>query len=290
MSAPHGLALYTRTARRMSRQVIGAYSTSFGLASAMLPRRLRTGIADVYALVRVADELVDGPAAEAGLGLDGVRALLDDLESETVNAIRTGFSANLVVHAFAATARDSDIDARLVRPFFASMRMDVADGVALDEPSYRRYIHGSAEVVGEMCLRVFMQEREGLVIDEHLEEGARRLGAAFQKVNFLRDLADDSGRLHRAYIPGLDPRAFDDEDKNAVVEEIARDLAVAKGAIARLPPRSRRATAAAAMLFDRLNKQIREMPAAQLRRSRASVPLPVKVGILASAAAGRGSA
>ncbi|HTN55982.1 MAG TPA: squalene/phytoene synthase family protein [Microbacterium sp.] len=286
MSAPHGLDLYTRTARQMSRRVIGAYSTSFGLASAMLPRRIRTGIADVYALVRVADELVDGPAAEAGVGLDGVRALLDDLERETVDAIATGFSANLVVHAFATTARESGIDARLVTPFFASMRMDVADGVRLDEASYRRYIHGSAEVVGEMCLRVFMQEKDGLVIDEDLEEGARRLGAAFQKVNFLRDLADDSARLHRVYIPGLDPRTFADEDKNAVVDEIARDLAVAKVAIARLPPRSRRATAAAAMLFDRLNERIREMPAAQLRRTRASVPLPVKVGILATAAAG----
>lgn len=287
MSAPHGLELYTRTARQMSRRVIGAYSTSFGLASAMLPGRIRTGIADVYALVRVADEIVDGPAAEAGIGLTRVRALLDDLERETLEAIDTGFSANLVVHAFSVTARETGIDARQVSPFFASMRMDVADGLRMDDVAYRRYIHGSAEVVGEMCLRVFLREKEGWVADAELEEGARRLGSAFQKVNFLRDLADDAGRLHRVYIPGLDPRTFTDQDKNAVVDEIADDLAVARAAIARLPPRSRRATAAAAMLFARLNDQLREMPAAQLRRTRASVPLPVKVGILASAAAGR---
>jgi phytoene/squalene synthetase len=287
VSAPHGLELYTRTARQMSRRVIGAYSTSFGLASAMLPGRIRTGIADVYALVRVADEIVDGPAAEAGIGLTRVRALLDDLERETLEAIDTGFSANLVVHAFSVTARETGIDARQVSPFFASMRMDVADGLRMDDVAYRRYIHGSAEVVGEMCLRVFLREKEGWVADAELEEGARRLGSAFQKVNFLRDLADDAGRLHRVYIPGLDPRTFTDQDKNAVVDEIANDLAVARAAIVRLPPRSRRATAAAAMLFARLNDQLREMPAAQLRRTRASVPLPVKVGILASAAAGR---
>jgi len=270
--------------------VIGAYSTSFGLASAMLPRTVRTGIADVYALVRIADEIVDGPAAEAGIDLQRVRALLDELEQETLTALDTGFSANLVVHAFAVTARETGIDARQVEPFFASMRTDIADVLRLDDASYRRYIHGSAEVVGEMCLRVFLKEKDGSSIDEELEEGARRLGAAFQKVNFLRDLADDAGRLHRAYIPGLDPVAFTDEEKNAVVDEIAEDLAVARVAIARLPPRSRRATAAAAMLFARLNQQIGRMPAAQLRRTRASVPLPVKLGILASAATGRLSA
>lgn len=290
MRTLHGLDLYTRTARQLSRRVIGAYSTSFGLASAMLPRAVRTGIADVYALVRVADEIVDGPAAEAGIGLHRVRTLLDELEQETLTALDTGFSANLVVHAFAVTAREAGIDAGLVRPFFASMRTDITDGLRLDDDSYRRYIHGSAEVVGEMCLRVFLQERGGSSIDTELEEGARRLGAAFQKVNFLRDLADDAGRLHRVYIPGLDPLAFTDDEKNVVVDEIAEDLAVARIAIARLPPRSRRATAAAAMLFARLNQQIRQMPAAQLRCTRASVPLPAKLGILASAATGRLSA
>jgi phytoene/squalene synthetase len=195
-----------------------------------------------------------------------------------------------VVHAFAVTARKTGIDALLVRPFFESMRMDIADALRLDDVSYRRYIHGSAEVVGEMCLRVFLQETDDSVIDEDLEEGARRLGSAFQKVNFLRDLADDAGRLQRVYIPGLDPRTFSDEDKNAVVDEIAQDLAVARVAITRLPPRSRRATAAAAMLFERLNDRLRKMPATQMRGARASVPLPAKIGILASAAVGRMSA
>lgn len=282
-----GLELYTRTSRAISSRVITSYSTSFGLASRLLPREVRAGIADVYALVRVADEIVDGPAAEAGLDLSRTLALLDDLERETLTALETGFSANPVVHAFATTARECAIDERLVRPFFDSMRMDVAEDLRLDEHSYRRYIHGSAEVVGSMCLRVFARECGGMHLDEELEEGARRLGAAFQKVNFLRDLADDADRLHRAYIPGLDPRAFTDDQKDAVVDEIAEDLAVARAAIARLPSRSRRATAAAAALFGRLNEQMRATPAARLRQVRTSVPLRVKLWILARAAVGR---
>src|SRR5690606_4173191 len=121
------------------------------LASRLLPRDVRERIADVYALVRVADEIVDGPAAEAGIDPVSRRAMLDDLERETLTALDRGFSANLVVHAFAVTARETGIDAGLVRPFFASMRMD-ADGVAVyDREAFARYVHGSAEVVGSMC-------------------------------------------------------------------------------------------------------------------------------------------
>ncbi|WP_193596525.1 phytoene/squalene synthase family protein [Microbacterium sp. YJN-G] len=290
MRPAQGLELYTRTSRAMSSRVIRAYSTSFGLASRMLPRSVRAGIADVYALVRIADEIVDGPAAEAGLDAARTRHLLDELERETLSALETGFSANPVVHAFAATARECGIDAALVRPFFASMRMDTLGEIRFDDASYRRYIHGSAEVVGSMCLRVFACEGRGVLIDEQLEEGARRLGAAFQKVNFLRDLSDDVGRLHRAYIPGIDPAHITDRQKDAVVDEIAQDLAIARLAIALLPPRSRRATSAAAALFGALNERLRATPAAELRRSRASVPLTGKLWIVTRAAAGRTAA
>jgi len=290
VSAPSALELYTRTAHRASAHVIRGYSTSFGYASRLLPRTVRTGIADVYALVRVADEVVDGPAAEAGLDADAIRGRLDDLERETLTALRTGFSANLVVHAFAATAARTHIGEHLVRPFFASMRMDVDAPTRFESAQYRQYIHGSAEVVGSMCLRVFALEHPGLVLDDQLEEGARRLGAAFQKVNFLRDLADDAGRLGRSYIPGLDPGALTDREKEAVVDEIAGDLAVARPAIARLPRGSRRATTAAAELFGRLNEQLRETPASRLRTTRVSVPLARKLGIVLGAAAGRRTA
>lgn len=286
MSAPTGLELYTRTAHASSARVIRSYSTSFGLASRLLPSSVRIGIADVYALVRVADEIVDGPAAEAGMGPAASCALLDALEAETLAAIERGFSANLVVHAFATTARATGIGEALVRPFFASMRMDAGD-VRLDPEGYRRYIHGSAEVVGSMCLRVFTLEDPGLAIDAEMEEGARRLGAAFQKVNFLRDLGDDSGRLGRRYLPGVEPATITEAQKLAVVDDIDADLAAARVAIRRLPRGARRATSAAAALFGRLNAQLRSTPAAELRRRRISVPPAVKLRLFAGAALGR---
>lgn len=287
MSAHTGLDLYTRTARAASAKVIRGYSTSFGMASLLLPKPVRAGIADVYALVRVADEIVDGPAAEAGMDRKAACALLDELETETLRALERGFSSNLVVHAFAATARETGITPALVRPFFASMRMDAEEEIALDEAGYRTYIHGSAEVVGLMCLRVFTLENPALQIDESLEEGARRLGAAFQKVNFLRDLADDAGRLGRSYLPGVDPTAITDAQKDAIVDDITADLRVARQAITRLPRGAKRATSAAAALFARLSEQLRATPAAELRRRRVSVPTLVKARLLMGAALGR---
>jgi phytoene/squalene synthetase len=282
-----GLDLYTSAARQASARVIGAYSTSFGLASRLLPRDVRARIADVYALVRVADEIVDGPATAAGIRPADRRALLDELERETLAALERGFSANLVVHAFAVTARETGIAPELIRPFFASMRTDADGATVFDQDAYRRYVHGSAEVVGSMCLRVFATERPGMTIDEELEEGARRLGAAFQKVNFLRDLRDDVDRLGRVYLPDVDPARFTEQDKERFVREIEADLAVARRAIVRLPPGSRRATAAAAALFGRLNDELRRTPAAEVRRRRISVPTGVKLRVLARAAAGR---
>jgi phytoene synthase len=278
-----GLDLYTRTARAAAARVITAYSTSFGLSSRLLPSEVRACISDVYALVRVADEIVDGPAAEAGLEPSEKRAVLDALEEETLRAMSSGFSANLVVHAFAHTARRTGIGDNLVRSFFASMRMD-ADGVEIsDDATYRRYIHGSAEVVGSMCLRAFAQEDPRFVIDEAMDEGARRLGAAFQKVNFLRDLAEDCDGLGRSYFPGVDPRAFTEADKLRIVAEIDDDLAVARAAIVRLPPASRRATTTAADLFGRLNDLLRAAPAEELLVRRVSVPTSEKLRVIAAA-------
>jgi len=284
-----GLALYTSTARTSSARVIGAYSTSFGLASRLLSRTVRAGIADVYALVRVADEIVDGPAAEAGMDADETRVVLDALEAETLAAMRRGFSANLVVHAFAVTAHEAGIDSGLVVDFFDSMRTDIAPPAVFDDEAYRRYIHGSAEVVGSMCLRVFMQERPASAITEEMEEGARRLGAAFQKVNFLRDLADDCNRLGRVYLPGADRESFGEEEKDAVVSEIRADLTAARRAIRLLPPRARRATGAAAELFAQLNERLSVTPAAEIRRRRVSVPRVVKARVLLRVLAGGGA-
>ena len=202
-----GLELYDRTAQDAAAAVIAAYSTSFGLACRMLGPRVRPHVRNVYALVRVADEIVDGPAAAAGLGPDAERRVLDELEAETLAAIERGFSSNLVVHAFARTARECGIGEDLIRPFFASMRTDITTANH-DDVSHDAYVYGSAEVVGLMCLQTFVNAGAPAPrpAPPELVEGARRLGAAFQDVNFLRDLDHDAGQLGRNYL-GASSRA-----------------------------------------------------------------------------------
>ncbi|MFJ3408142.1 phytoene/squalene synthase family protein [Promicromonospora sp. NPDC090134] len=281
------LALYSHTAHAAAAQVIGAYSTSFSLATRLLPPTTRGMIEDVYALVRVADEIVDGPAQEAGLAHVERRAALDALEEETYLTLRRGFSTNMVVHAFGTTARAVGIDETLVRPFFASMRRDLDPVVALGDDEYRAYVHGSAEVVGLMCLRVFLDGHPVPPgVRARLEEGARRLGAAFQKINFLRDLGDDQERLGRTYFPGAGPERLDEDHKAAVVADIDADLAAARAVLPLLPVGPRRATALAAGLFSELNDRLRDMPAAQLHVRRVSVPAGVKMRIVVATLAG----
>ena len=286
MNPSSSLALYTETAHVAAARVLAAYSTSFSLATRLLPATTRAMIEDIYALVRVADEVVDGPADEAGLAAAECRSTLDALETETYAALHSGFSANIVVHAFATTARAVGIDKTLVAPFFASMRRDLEPTFALSDGEYRAYVHGSAEVVGLMCLRAFLHDSPVRPpTRERLEEGARRLGAAFQKINFLRDLGDDEDRLRRCYFPGTTRDGFDDEQKALIVKDIDADLAAARAVIPLLPPGPRRATALAAGLFTELNERLRHTPAAGLRRRRVSVPTAVKLRIVATALA-----
>jgi phytoene/squalene synthetase len=279
-----GLALYTRAAHDSAARVIGAYSTSFGLATRLLARPVRPHVENIYALVRVADEIVDGSAEQAGLDLTAQRELLDALETETERAIRLGYSANLVVHSFAQTARATGIGSDLTAPFFSSMRRDLSS-VAFTEQELRDYIYGSAEVVGLMCLRVFLAgETVSDTERKQLEHGARKLGAAFQKINFLRDLAEDFGTLGRRYFPGIDPSHFSEEQKLALVADIDQDLADARAVIPQLPDGCRRAIVAAHALFSVLTARVRATPASELLRTRVSVPTTVKLGILARAA------
>jgi len=279
MSRATGLGLYGRTATRAAAPVIREYSTSFGLATRMFARRCRPAIATIYALVRVADEIVDGTAAEAGLDAATQRELLDAFEAETERAVATGFSANLVVHAFAEVARACGIELELTRAFFASMRRDL-DPVAFDEEEYRRYVHGSAEVVGLMCLRVFLAGRPvSAETAAVLEEGASRLGAAFQKVNFLRDVAHDRGALERSYLPELREAGLTEEGVAAVAADIRSDLDAARAAIPLLPADCRRPVALATAFFAELLRRIERLPAAQLATTRVSVPAPVKLAL-----------
>lgn len=278
--APTGLALYDRTARDAAAAVIAAYSTSFGLACRLLGPRVRPHVRNLYALVRVADEIVDGPARAAGLTAEGERIVLDDLEAETLTAVDRGFSANLIVHAFAATARECGIGSELIRPFFASMRTDITTH-AHDSASHDAYVYGSAEVVGLMCLQAFVNAGRArpAIPSPALEDGARRLGAAFQDVNFLRDRAYDSAGLGRDYL-GMGGAG---QSRTAILDRIDGDLAAAAAMIPHLPPDCRRAVTAAHDLFAELAVRLRREGAED---SRVRVPDAVKALLAARAMLG----
>lgn len=282
-SEPSSLERYLAAAERSSAEVIDTYSTSFGWASKLLGKAEQQPVRNIYALVRVADEIVDGAADEAH---DNPAKLLDELEAETYRALESGFSTNLVVHAFAHTAREVGIKRDIIEPFFHSMRMDLTEREH-DQKSFDTYVYGSAEVVGLMCLKVFMvgkdyskEERVTLIA------GARALGAAFQKVNFLRDLSADFKKLGRSYFPGVNVATFDSQTQSRLIADIEADLAKSAQTLPLLPKGSRKAVAAAQMFFDALNERIRNTPAEVLIETRISVPNTQKLVILIKALLG----
>ncbi|WP_159704111.1 squalene/phytoene synthase family protein [Arthrobacter sp. 18067] len=287
---------FTRTAERAANQVIAAYSTSFGLACRLLGPRHRQHVRNIYALVRVADELVDGVTAEAGLSYQEQCDALAHFIDETHRAVKLGYSSDLIVHAFAQTARTAGIDDTLIDPFFDSMRMDLGERTAsrtsaqqpaplrFDADAHDGYVHGSAEVVGLMCLRVFMRDEN---IDDGdaaaLQHGASRLGAAFQNINFLRDLADDTTRLGRSYLGTSDH--LEDRDRMEWVSTIRSQLADANAVIPLLPRDARAAVRSALALFSALTDRIEQTTVDELYRHRVRVPDAVKAGLAARAVA-----
>jgi phytoene/squalene synthetase len=305
MAEQTDLSLYDRVAHETAAVIIRRYSTSFGLASRLLRADIRGHVENIYALVRIADEIVDGVAAGASVPEGEIARLLDDLERETLSAIERGYSTNLVVHAFALTARAAGFGRELVAPFFASMRRDLSPEPHTPE-SFDAYVYGSAEVVGLMCLRAFLLDREGAVRagslalgtgsdpsapipepDPALIDGARHLGAAFQKVNFLRDLAADYRALGRSYFPGVDVPSFDDRTRDRLLDDIDDDLRISAATLPRLPASSRRAVALAQSLFAELAARLRQTPARRIAAQRVRVPNPVKLRLAAEAAVGR---
>jgi phytoene synthase len=273
-------ATYGDVAQQSAALVIRSYSTSFGWASRLLAEPVRTHVRNVYALVRIADEIVDSP--DPDLGPDVRADLLASLHVDTERAMRQGHSSNLVVHAFAGTARACGIGIELVDPFFASMQSDLHVRMH-DAASLERYIYGSAEVVGLMCLRIFLTDGTARASHAQLAPGARRLGAAFQKVNFLRDLADDRDLLGRSYVAVSDGPGLTDSARDRLLDDIDADLAAAAAAIALLPASSRRAVLAAQLLFCELSARLRATPASRIAAERVRVPPLVKARLLASA-------
>lgn len=281
MTRESALHRYTSAAIVSSGKVIDEYSTSFGLACRFLGKRTRHDIGSIYAMVRLADEIVDGVAQEAGLAPEATLHELDWLEAQTETALERGYSTNLIVHAFATTANTHGITHELTRPFFRSMRADLTRQQHTEQ-TLNEYIYGSAEVVGLMCLAVFRDMPGTDTSDEEtLVTSARRLGAAFQKVNFLRDLATDYQELGRSYFPGIDPGALDEHEKQRLVDDIRADLRAAEPGLRRLDPKARIAVDMAYRLFRELTETLDQRPAHELLSQRVRVKIARKMAIAA---------
>lgn len=251
--------LYDKVCFGTSRLVTRRYSTSFSIGVRCLGREIRDAVYGVYGFVRIADEIVD-------TFLDKDReALLDEFEAEYYRALERGISTNPVIHAFCRVVRRYRIDDSLVRAFLGSMRMDLHRN-RYTEDELGKYIFGSAEVVGLICLQIFVQgDRERY---RQLEPYARRLGAAFQKVNFLRDLKDDREALHRIYFPQLKNGTLTEEVKKRLLDDIYEDFAQAREGIRRLPDCARLGVYTAYLYYLALARAIAATPCERLSETR----------------------
>ena len=224
------IGLFHKVSHECSRMITERYSTSFSSAIRLLHRDLRTPICNIYGFVRFADEIVD-----TFHGHDKA-LLLQQFQTETFDAISRGISLNPVLNSFQQTVRDYSIDHQLIHAFFKSMESDLTQH-RYDRQGYEEYIYGSAEVVGLMCLYVFCEGNTQLY--EQLKESARSLGAAFQKVNFLRDIKADFNDLSRLYFPGCDFHNFSERDKQQIEADIEQDFRRSYRGILHLPIKAR---------------------------------------------------
>lgn len=265
---------YAISARRTSKIVTQTFSSSFSSAISLFGATIRQDIYNIYGLVRVADEIVDTYTGQ------DAEILLNDFEQEVYAALKRNFSANIIIHAFIETAKKYTISKDLIEPFFVSMRMDLKPALSTQK-SYDTYIYGSAEVVGLMCLRVFVQ---GNVTQYHkLTDGAKALGAAFQKVNFLRDMYDDYTIRGRYYFPYGTFESFNDELKNQIIADINQDFTKAKMYIAQLPRSARSATRLAYRYYLALLDELSKQPASKITIGRISISKNKKLSLLMKA-------
>lgn len=271
------MELYTATCYELSEQLTKRYSTSFSLSSRLFDPSIRQHIYAIYGLVRLADEIVDTYKGR------GAANQLDELYQETMRALHTQYSVNPIVHAFAHTAHRFGIDSDLIKPFFDSMRMDLAP-TEFNNKTYSDYIYGSAEVVGLMCLRVITNNEDGAY--SSLSPGARTLGAAYQKVNFLRDIAADYNELGRTYFPDVNYNEFTEADKQKIIADIERDFAAARPAIDNLPKKGRSAVRASYYYYHDLFNKLKGTPAQQILSRRIRVANGRKLYLLLKAAVG----
>lgn len=267
--------LYNEIAFRTSKLITKKYSTSFSVAVGFLPSDMRHAIYSIYGFVRFADEIVDS------FHDINQKLVLDSFERDYYDAMTNGISMNPVLHSFALTVKKYKIPTHLVDSFIKSMKADLNKQTYDTVAELNRYIYGSADVVGLMCLMVFVNGHQQLY--NRLEHSAMKLGSAFQKVNFLRDLKEDVEHLDRKYFPHLDVNAFCEDVKCDLIKDIEKDFKEAKKGIKNLPGKSKLAVYIAFVYYKRLLFNLKCTPAHKIMQKRIRVADSTKLLLLGKA-------
>ena len=264
------IELYHKISKNISKDVTQTYSTSFSLGIKLLDKSIHNAIYSIYGFVRLADEIVDSfhdyPKAQ----------MLKEFKEETYKSIERKISVNPILHSFQNVVNEYKIDMSLIDQFLKSMEQDL-DDIKYSNDAYKEYIVGSAEVVGLMCLKVFVNGDQKLYLE--LEDSARSLGAAFQKINFLRDVKADYEELGRTYFPGVDLNRFTEEEKFKIEIDIQNDFSDALVGIKKLPRSSRLGVFVAYRYYMSLFIKIKNIPSERLMNERIRVPNSKKLYI-----------
>jgi len=265
--------LFDKISEECSKNVTKSYSTSFSLATKMLSSNIRQDIYNIYGFVRFADEIVDTFHSYNKKEL--FKRFVDDLN----HSLKQKISLNPILNSFQKTVHKYNIDRDLINSFLKSMEQDLKKKKYESLQEYKEYIYGSADVVGLMCLKVFVSGRN----DDYkkLKPYAMSLGSAFQKVNFLRDINDDYKKLNRVYFPGVDYGTFNEDVKNNIMIDIEKDFAKALKGIYMLPNNSKFGVYAAYKYYKRLLRKLERASYLQIKSERVRVPNYQKVDVLA---------
>lgn len=266
-------SIFDSVSRSCSQAVTNAYSTSFSLATKMLAPSIRQDIYNIYGFVRFADEIVDS------FHDYNKEILLEDFTQDLYKAIDNKISLNPILNAFQETVHKYNIEPSLYNSFLKSMKLDLHKSTYLTQEEYKEYIYGSADVVGLMCLKVFVKGDNKRY--DNLKESAMSLGSAFQKVNFLRDLKADFEDLSRSYFPDTNLTALDEASKQKIILEIEADFAAGLKGIAMLPVEAKFGVYTAYIYYSKLLTKLKKVPSLEIKNKRISVPNYQKAGLLA---------
>jgi len=256
-------AIFDKVSEDCSKIVIKEYSTSFYRATKLLSKSIRNDIFNIYGFVRFADEIVDT------FHKYPKKQLLDQFEKELWLSIENKISLNPILNSFQYTVNKYGIEINLIKSFIKSMRMDLDIRRYTNSKDYKDYIYGSADVVGLMCLKVFVS-RSTKEYNE-LKPHAMSLGSAFQKVNFLRDLKSDSEILNRVYFPNIDMKNFDESSKHRIIKEIEKDFEHALKGIVKLPKKAKFGVYIAYRYYNKLLKKLKNTPSIDIKDTRVRI-------------------